>query len=301
MESVATLILSIEPASTIRREPDIVDLSIRTRRYSAASRSKRFDSVGSSRVTPEVRFSRKLQKLFSRDALASVWEHASRSLHPVSRASILASLDRAKFEKLREQFPYRPGSPRINRFENIAYWIDINVERAQDIWLDRAPPTRILDLGCGAGYFLFICRYFGHDALGFDTDDDPMFGAALALLNVPRVIGRIERQTPLPDLGQKFDLVAAHRICFHRLGRRDDGEFNEWTPADWEFFINDIRSRFLKPGGRLLLDFNPRSDGSSFFTSELRDYFRSEGARIFRSKALFSADPSVRPRFKQPR
>jgi hypothetical protein len=55
----------------------------------------------------------------------------------------------------------------------------------------------------------------------------------------------------------------------------------------------------LKPEGRLLLDFNPRLDGSSFFTPELRACFLGESARIFRSKALLAADPSDRPRFKQ--
>jgi hypothetical protein len=49
----------------------------------------------------------------------------------------------------------------------------------------------------------------------------------------------------------------------------------------------------------LLLDINPRPDGSSFFTEELRAFFESQGARIFRSKALFAADPAKRPRFKQ--
>jgi len=55
----------------------------------------------------------------------------------------------------------------------------------------------------------------------------------------------------------------------------------------------------LNENGRLLLDFNPRPDGSSFFTPELREFFLSQGARIFRSKALLGADPNQRPRFKQ--
>src|SRR5947207_12144381 len=154
---------------------------------------------------------------------------------------------------------------------------------------------RIVDLGCGAGYFLYVCKVFGHDVLGFDTDIEPLFRATTALLDVPRVIGRIERQTPLPDLGQKFDLVTAHRICFHRIGRVYDGV--EWSLADWEFFITDIRTRFLNENGRLLLDFNPRPDGSSFFTSELREFFLSQGARVFRSKALLGVPPNQRPRF----
>ena len=244
-----------------------------------------------------MKLSRKLQKLLSTDFFASAFEHLSRGTHPVNKQRIWETLDRAQFEKLREQYPYRPGSPRINRFEDVVYWIEINIERAQDLWLDRAPPMRIVDLGCGAGYFLYVCKYFGHDVLGFDTDNEALFRATTALLDVARVIGRIERQTPLPDLGAKFDLVTAHRICFHRIGHVRDGI--EWSPADWEVFINDIRTRFLNENGRLLLDFNPRPDGSSFFTPRLREFFLSQGARIFRSKALLGVHPNQRPRFKQ--
>ena len=243
-----------------------------------------------------MKLSRKLQKLLSTDFFASAFEHLSRGTHPVNKQRILETLDRAQFEKLREQYPYRPGSPRINRFEDVVYWIEVNIERAQDLWLDRASPMRIVDLGCGAGYFLYVCKYFGHDVLGFDTDNEALFRATTALLDVARVVGRIERQTPLPDLGAKFDLVTAHRICFHRIGHVRDGI--EWSPADWEVFINDIRTRFLNENGRLLLDFNPRPDGSSFFTPELREFFLSQGARIFRSKALLGVPPNQRPRFK---
>jgi SAM-dependent methyltransferase len=242
-----------------------------------------------------MRFSRKIQKLFSRDAFASASEHISRLTHPVDKSQILDDIDWLQFRDLRHKYPFRPGSPQINRFEDIVYWIDINVERAQDLWLDRSPPLQILDLGSGAGYFLFVCKHFGHDVLGFDTDSEPLFGATTKLLDVPRVIGHIERRAPLPDLGRKVDLVTAHRICFHRIGKVREGV--EWSPADWEFFIHDIRSRFLEQNGRLLLDFNPRPDGSSFFTPDLREFFLSQGARIFRSKALLGKNPKDRPRF----
>ncbi|HEX4638720.1 MAG TPA: methyltransferase domain-containing protein [Chthoniobacterales bacterium] len=243
-----------------------------------------------------MRFSRKLRKLFSRELFASASEHLSRALHPVNKSEILADIDWLQFKDLRNHYPYRPGSPQINRFEDIVYWIDINVERAQDLWLDRAPPLRILDLGCGAGYFLYVCKHFGHDVLGFDIDSEPLFGATTKLLDVPRVIGRIERQTPLRDFGKKFDVVTAHRICFHRIGKMRNGV--EWSPADWKFFVEDVRANLLNENGRLLLDFNPRPDGSSFFTRELREFFLLEGARLFRSKALLAKNPNVRPRFK---
>lgn len=244
-----------------------------------------------------MRFSEKLRKLFSRDAVASASEHLSRLTHPVNKRRLLDDIDWLQFKDLRHKYPYRPGSPQINRFEDIVYWIAINVERAQDLWLDRAPPMRVLDLGAGAGYFLYVCKYFGHEALGFDIDSDPLFGATIERLAVRRVIGSVERQTPLPDLGPKFNLVTAHRICFHRIGKASDRL--EWSTDDWEFFINDIRTRFLEHNGRLLLDFNPRPDGSTFFTPEMRKFFTSRGARIFRSKALLMKDPKQRPRFKQ--
>lgn len=244
-----------------------------------------------------MRFSRKLRKLFSPELFASASEHLSRLTHPVNKSSILDDIDWLQFKDLRHKYPCRPGSPQINRFEDIVYWIDINIERAQDLWLDRAQPLRILDLGSGAGYFLYVCKHLGHDALGFDTDREPLFGATTELLGVRRVIGRIERQTPLPDFATKFDLVTAHRICFHRIGKVRDGV--EWSTADWKFFIDDVRAHLLNDGGRLLLDFNPRPDGSSFFSPELRKCFRAQGARIFRSKALLAKDPETKPRFKQ--
>ena len=248
-----------------------------------------------------MRVSRKFQKLFSFGAAESLWEHACRWTHPVSSRRILATLDRSELARLREQYPYRPNARKINAYENAAYWIGINVERAQDLWLDRSPPLRILDLGCGAGYFLYVCRFFGHEGLGLDTDEEPLFRGTTELLNVRRAVSRIHPQVPLPELGEKFDLVTAHRVCFHRVGRAANGAWNEWASADWKFFIDDIRRRFLTRNGRLLLDFNLRPNGSSFFTSELRASFLAQGARIFRSKALLATDPDQRPRFRQTR
>ena len=212
-------------------------------------------------------------------------------MHPVNTRRILAALYRLEFERIRERYPNRPEPRRIKKF----------ILRAQDLWLDRSPPLHILDLGCGAGYFLCICRFFGHEGTGLDTDDWPLYREITALLNVRRVISRIEPQVPLPDLSERFDLVTAIRVCFYLKGWPQNVPGNEWTPADWTFFLNDIRTRFLKPGGRLFLEFNPRPDDSSFFTPQLRECFLAQGARIFRSKALFAAYPTERARFKQTR
>jgi SAM-dependent methyltransferase len=244
-----------------------------------------------------VRVSHKIQKLFSADAPRSLWEHLARWTHPVSAKRILRTIDQDKLNELRNRYPRRPDSPKINRFEDANYWVGINLKRVQDLWLDRSAPLRVLDLGCGSGFFLYLCQYFGHEAVGLDRDTNPLFRETTELLSVRRITADIEPEVPLPDLGENFDLITAYRICFQRLGRRDNGDWDEWSTKQWAFFLNDIRSRFLKPNGRLLLDFNPRLDGS-YFDPAVRDYFASQGARFFRSKALFAADPRQRPRFK---
>jgi len=242
-----------------------------------------------------VRLTQKFQKLFTRDAAESLWEHARRWTHPVSSRRILATIDKAELVRLRERYPFRPNARKINAYEDANYWVGVNVKRIQDLWLDRSPPLDILDLGCGPGYFLYLCQMFGHNVVGLDPDDEPFFRGTTKFFGVKRVVARINAREPLPDLGKRFDLVTAHRVCFHRIARRENGEWLEWTDADWKFFVNDVRTRFLKPDGRLLLEFNRRADGSSFFTPELRAFFESQGAQIVRWKALLAADPADRP------
>ena len=110
-----------------------------------------------------MRLARKFQKLFTRDAAESLWEHACRWTHPVSSRRILATIDKAELVRLREHYPYRPNARKINAYEDANYWVGVNVKRVQDLWLDRSPPLDILDLGCGPGYFLYLCRLFGHE------------------------------------------------------------------------------------------------------------------------------------------
>lgn len=245
-----------------------------------------------------MKLGRKLQKLFTREAYDSFVEHARRRTHPVPVRPLLSRLDQAKWRELKQRYPHRPGAPNINRFVEVEEWMPVNVERAQDLWLDRSPSLRLLDLGCGPGYFLYVCGQLGHLGLGVDIDEVALFRETTALLGVERRIFRIQSFQPLPGFGEKFDLVTAHRICFHQKEFKPDGTHEEWRPDEWEFFLADVRANVLKPSGRLLLDFNPQQDGVTFFFPEIRAVLEKNGARIFRSKALLAADPARVPEFK---
>ena len=59
----------------------------------------------------------------------------------------------------------------------------------------------------------------------------------MSMFNLRRVISRIDPGTPLPDLQQKFDLVTAHRVCFHRIRSDDRADRKEWSPDAWKFSL----------------------------------------------------------------
>jgi len=235
--------------------------------------------------------SRKLRKLFTGEALLSAWEHTLRHIHCFDVNRVLATLDPMAWVDFRKRYPVGPEYPSINKFADAAYWIEISVERAQDLWLDRSAPLRILDLGCGAGYFAHVCRFLGHECIGLDVDQQPLFREATQLLQVPRIVSRIARGQSLPDLGNRFDLVTAYLIGFHKmLGK--NSRLAWWRPEDWKFFLHDVRTHVLKAGGKIVLDFNPVGDGS-YYSPEVRKLFKAQGARIFRSKVFFGAESAA--------
>jgi len=235
--------------------------------------------------------SRKLRKLFTGEAVLSAWEHALRHIHGFDVSRVLATLDPVAWMDFRKRYPVGPEYPPINRFADAAYWIGISVERAQDLRLDRRAPLRILDLGCGAGYFAYVCRFLGHECIGLDVDEQALFREAIQLLQVPRIVFRIAPGQTLPDLGNRFDLVTAYRICFNKMFG-ENSRLTLWRPEDWKFFLHDVRTHVLKPDGKIILDFNPAGDGS-YYSPEVRKLFKAQGARLFRSKVFFGAESAA--------
>jgi SAM-dependent methyltransferase len=233
-----------------------------------------------------VRFDHKIKKLLSGQGLTSARKHTLRSLRvnrfSLEKERVIETIDPVAFEQIRQR--YAAGNPTEDwrKYLDLDRWITINIRRIRDIELDLARRKRILDLGCGAGYFLYIAQLLGHTGFGLDLDRVPMFAEITSLLRVRRVIQRIRAFHPFPDLGGKFDLITAFMICFNSHRRP-----NLWGVAEWNFFLDDI-AKHLAPRGRVWLELNRESDGT-LYTPELKEFFQKRGARIDEHKIMFNS------------
>jgi len=130
-------------------------------------------------------------------------------------------IDWDKFNRLREEYPDWATTKHVHKYLNIAEWYPVSLKHALMLDLDKTKkPLKILDIGSGAGYFLFICRNLGHNVTGLDLPPEkehfePMFTfykRMFEVLNLPkRVYYEIKRLTPLPKnlFDAKFDVITS--------------------------------------------------------------------------------------------
>ncbi|KAI0865675.1 hypothetical protein F4860DRAFT_262002 [Xylaria cubensis] len=111
------------------------------------------------------------------------------------------------------------------------------------------PPTRVLDVGCGAGFWSMMChRYFaqhGHSAISFTGIDIVPLGGAGASANAKpdkemrwQFVQHDIRQLPWPFADGEFDLVMVKDMSFAASARDAQSIMEEYL-------------RVLKPGGVL--------------------------------------------------
>jgi SAM-dependent methyltransferase len=226
-----------------------------------------------------MKLSRKILKFTEPLMYRRGWRRAQRSIFRVPLGPMLAQIDRKRAREIQQR--YADSTAGYAKYANIEPWLRLNRERVQDLKLHRSPPKRVLDLGCGGGFFLFILKNLGHSVLGLDVERVPLFGELLRLFGVPRVVSRISAFEPLPDLGQKFHWITAFSVNFNLYHPSKE----RWGTREWDFFLRDLQHH-LAPGGKVFFGLNPLYNGD-YYTPELRDLFLSRGANIERERIFF--------------
>jgi SAM-dependent methyltransferase len=184
----------------------------------------------------------------------------------------LAKIDKQRLREIQRR--YVSSGDRYAKYANVEHWLKINLPRVQELELERSPPKQILDLGCGAGFFLFLAKQSGHECLGLDVGDFPLSNELIELFGLERVTWKIRALQSLPDFVRKFDLITAFSAAFNS----SEDESRGWNPDEWKFFLADV-DRHLKPGGQILLEINSGKD-KRYFPAEVRDFFLKRGARV---------------------
>ena len=117
-----------------------------------------------------MRFTYKLRKILSGDAYASARRHVKqwvigRAPLRFDAAKITQTIDREKFQQIYDRYAMHDPGDEWPKYLEIQRWMEINLKRVRDLGLDLGGRKRVLDIGCGTGYFLYICQYLGHDGV----------------------------------------------------------------------------------------------------------------------------------------
>jgi SAM-dependent methyltransferase len=198
---------------------------------------------------------------------------------------ICEDADLKRIERLgREMAPALQHDPACAaKYADYPFWIPFNVDRVGVLGLHRSRPLRILDIGCGPGYFLAAASGCGHECYGIDAPatvltpvEARVYSEMLAALSLQNQVSPllIERFVPMALPLRDLDLITAFWICFNRHDQPD-----EWGIAEWQFFVQDAISH-LRDGGILHLELNsnlPRYHSLQWYDQETLEFFRSTG------------------------
>lgn len=166
------------------------------------------------------------------------------------------------------------------KYLDAGYWLRMNILRAARLGLHTARPKKILDLGCGPGYFLAACRLFGHDAVGLDCPEalltaieKEVYTLTFDVLKLTKMESLITPFHPILS-GEQFDLITGFMVCFNNHDRE-----SEWCRPEWEWFIGHLLSH-LAEDGVIWLELNAnraRYGRRLYYDLETLAYFQSLG------------------------
>ena len=161
---------------------------------------------------------------------------------------------RARLANVIERYKIDNPGIAFQKYLDIDRWVYESQKRVYFLGLDNTNSKKcILDLGTGAGYFPYICNYYGHKAEALDVPDNDMYNQIVGELGINRYTQYIKAYKDL-DVNNQYDLITGFMICFNNHKMPD-----VWHIKEWDYFLKSISNKNLKPNGKVFLSFNEES------------------------------------------
>lgn len=181
---------------------------------------------------------------------------------------------------------YMVDNPRISfqKYLDIDYWLFENMRRCYTLGLHiPGRKLKILDVGTGAAYFPFVCKYYGHDVEVVDVDDNEMYNEIVNTFGLIKYDQYIYSFSDLTT-DNRYDLITAFMICFNRHKQPD-----LWHIREWEYFLTSVHDNNLNPEGEVVLSFNAESAAEPV-SRELLAYFSENNAEVSGSNVYLKSN-----------
>jgi SAM-dependent methyltransferase len=196
------------------------------------------------------------------------------ALRFVSDYHTLRKILRKRLATIIDKFSIAHPGDAYQKYLDIDRWLYESMRRFYFLGLKKSKEKKaILDLGTGAGYFPFICNYYGHKAEAIDVPDNPMYNEIIRELGITRYTQYIRAFKDL-EINKQYDLITAAMICFN-----NHKTSNVWHIKEWDYFLKSVSRRNLKPDGQFFLSFNSETEEEPV-NKELLEYFVSNNGDL---------------------
>ena len=112
------------------------------------------------------------QWIRTRKMRSRVRHHGSETLDRLAaRVEQVADLGRIRELRRKMQSVIRTDPTSAAKYTDYPFWLLLNVDRAGRLGLHQTSGLRVMDLGCGPGFFVAAARELGHECRGVDVPE----------------------------------------------------------------------------------------------------------------------------------
>eukprot|EP00747_Dinoflagellata_sp_TGD_P139297 gnl/TRDRNA2_/TRDRNA2_175878_c0_seq1.p1 gnl/TRDRNA2_/TRDRNA2_175878_c0~~gnl/TRDRNA2_/TRDRNA2_175878_c0_seq1.p1 ORF type:complete len:317 (-),score=26.68 gnl/TRDRNA2_/TRDRNA2_175878_c0_seq1:29-979(-) len=166
----------------------------------------------------------------------------------------------------------------------------------------KVPKLRILDIGSGAGWFIWFLREQGYDTFGLEplstwaSEEKKLMSRLLETRTIDHLIKPFS-PLPQPLENKKYDVITSWLTKWDHVPLKNDTKdhrimpYRPYDADEWEFLLKDIGCKQLRPGGTFFLEQQVGSiGGRTFWDNKAR--LEKAGASVeklfgWRTKSLY--------------